>query len=258
MPTWDADQYLRFAEERTQPCRDLAARIATSDPARVIDLGCGPGNSTAVLAARWPEAEIVGLDSSAEMIEKARGDFPAGRWMQGDLLRWQSDEPFDVVFSNAALQWVPEHAALLPRLLSQVAPGGVLAVQVPADPDALPHRRLRDLAATESWKSHFAQPVREWSVLAAGDYYGILAAHAARVELWTTDYIHVLPSVEAIAEWYRGTGMRPYLDALPGDEVRERFVQDFVASISADYPAQADGRVLFPFRRLFLLAHRQR
>lgn len=256
MPTWDAKQYLRFEEERTQPCRDLLARIPVRSPARVIDLGCGPGNSTAVLARRWPKAEIVGLDSSAEMLARAREAYPLGTWVQGDLAEWQSDEPFDVVFSNAALQWAPDHHALLPQLHSHVAPGGVLAVQVPAHPDAVPHRLLRELAGADRWRGHFERAVIEWSVRTAAEYYDILAPHAARLDLWVTDYLHILPSVEAIAEWYRGTGMRPYLDALPDEDLRGRFVREFVAALAPHYEPRRDGRVIFPFRRLFLVAGR--
>jgi trans-aconitate 2-methyltransferase len=255
MPTWDAAQYLRFAGERTQPCCDLVARIPL-EPARVIDLGCGPGNSTAVLARRWPRAELIGLDSSPEMIARARIDYPQHTWLEGDLALWQSDEPFDVVFSNAALQWLPDHRSLLPQLHAHVAPGGVLAVQMPANPDAAPHRALRELASSAEWRGHFRTAVREWSVQAPEFYYDILAPHATRLDLWATDYLHVLPSVEAIGEWYRGTGMRPYLDALADEELRGRFVREFVTAITPHYPLQADGRVIFPFRRLFILASR--
>jgi trans-aconitate 2-methyltransferase len=254
MPTWDAAQYLRFADERTRPCRDLAARIPVDAPERVVDLGCGPGNSTAVLAGLWPKAEIVGVDSSPEMIARAKVDYPKYAWVVGDLAEWQSDDPFDVVFSNAALQWVPDHRALFPALHSHVAPGGVLAVQVPGDPEAIPHRLLRDLAASSDWRDFFPIPVREWSVLKPEEYYDILAPHATRLEIWLTDYLHVLPSVGAIAEWYRGTGLRPYLDALGDDG--PRFVGEFTAALARHYAPRADGRVIFPFRRLFLIAAR--
>jgi trans-aconitate 2-methyltransferase len=256
MPTWDASQYLRFAGERTQPCHDLVARIPLAAPGRVIDLGCGPGNSTAVLAERWPDAEIVGLDSSAEMVARARADFPKVDFLESDIGSWQTDEPFDVVFSNAALQWLPDHRGLLPHLHSQVAPGGVLAVQVPGDPAAIPHRLMRELANSPAWREFFHGDVREWFVEAPEVYYDILAPHALRLDLWMTDYLYILPDVAAIAEWYRGTGLRPYLDALGDEPLRAKFVDDFIASLRAHYSPRHDGRVIFPFRRLFLIAGR--
>jgi trans-aconitate 2-methyltransferase len=148
VPTWNSDQYLRFARERTQPAEDLARRIDLFAPRRIIDLGCGPGNSTAVLVRRWPEADVAGLDSSAAMIEAARRADPARRWMQGDLADWKADAPHDLVFSNAALQWAPDHPRVVPQLLQQVASGGALAFQVPANFDAAPHRLMREIAGS--------------------------------------------------------------------------------------------------------------
>jgi trans-aconitate 2-methyltransferase len=164
MPTWNPGQYLKFDAERTQPCRDLVSRIALEKPKRIIDLGCGPGNSTAVLAERWPEAEIAGLDRSAEMITAARGKFPAMRWAEGDLATWQPDAPYDLVFSNAALHWAPDHARVVPHLFEQVAAGGALAWQVPANLGATAHRLMRELAAEPEWRAHFTKEVREWLV----------------------------------------------------------------------------------------------
>ena len=256
MPTWDAAQYLRFERERTQPCRDLVARIPVDAPRRIIDLGCGPGNSTAVLAARWPGAEIIGLDSSPEMLVCARNDLPQVAWAEGDIATWHADEPFDVVFSNAALQWVPDHRELLPHLHNQVAPGGVLAVQMPGDPEAAPHRLMRELAVSAAWRGHFPGAVREWFVHAPDLYYDVLAPHAPWMDFWFTEYLHVAQDVAAIAEWYRGTGLRPYLDALGDESLRGKFVADFVAGLSGHYAPRPDGRVIFPFRRLFLLVGR--
>ncbi len=155
MPTWDADQYLRFGDERTQACRDLAARVALASPRRIIDLGCGPGNSTAVLARQWPGAELMGLDSSADMIDAARAAHPQGRWVVGDIATWAAGDegPFDVVFSNAAMQWVDDHASIYPRLLGHAAPGGALAVQVPDNHDGPAHRLMREVAASDRWQS---------------------------------------------------------------------------------------------------------
>lgn len=256
MPSWNSDQYLKFARERTQPALDLAARVNIDSPARVIDLGCGPGNSTAVLAQRWPGAALAGLDNSAAMLATARKDLPAANWIEGDIARWCADNPFDVVFSNAALQWVPDHRREFPRLLQQVAPDGALAVQMPANFDAPPHRLMRELATSPTWRGHFSTLPREWHVHPPEFYYDILAPHAARVELWTTDYFHVLDGLDGIVEWYRGTGLRPWLDALPDDATRTNFLGAYRARLVPYFPERAGGKVLFPFRRLFVIARR--
>jgi trans-aconitate 2-methyltransferase len=255
MPTWDSAQYLRFSAERTQPAIDLAARIAIENPRRIVDLGCGPGNSTAVVARRWPTAELLGLDNSAEMIAAAKKNLPHCTWQIGDIGSWSPPNGFDIVFSNAALQWIPDHRHAVPRLLSHVANGGAFAFQVPANFDAAPHRLIRELGSSPAWRNFFLAPVREWHAEEPSFYYDVLAPLASRVELWTTDYIHVVPGPEAIVEWYRGTGLRPWLDLLPTEENRSRFLADYLTAIANAYPRQKDGRVLFPFRRLFVIAY---
>jgi trans-aconitate 2-methyltransferase len=260
MPTWNADIYLRFAEERTRPCRDLAARVAIDAPRRVVDLGCGPGNSTQVLAERWPGAQIVGLDNSSAMIAAASKAYPNWQFQLADIAAWfaQGGERPDIVFSNAALQWVPDHEALFPRLLEQVAPGGALAVQVPANFHAPAHRLMRELAASDAWRERLPpEGVREWNVHEPDFYFDALSPHAVRVDLWTAEYIQVMPSAEAIVDWYRGTGLRPFLDALSSDAKREQFSADYLAAIRGAYPPQRNGQVLFPFRRLFVIAYRE-
>ncbi len=256
MPTWNSDQYLKFAGERTQPAIDLAARVALEAPRRIVDLGCGPGNSTAVVAQRWPQARVRGLDNSPAMLAAARKDYPQWEWSEGDVATWRADEPSDVVFSNAALQWVPDHARVLPRLLEQVAPGGALAFQVPANLDSPPQRLMREISALPAWRDQFKAPPRDWFVGPTEFYYDTLAPRAKRVDLWVTEYQHVLPNVDGIIEWYRGTGLRPWLEALPDDDARTRFIAAYRARLAPYYPSRADGRVLFPFRRLFVVAYR--
>ncbi len=256
MTTWDSAQYLRFADERSRPCRDLARSIALAAPRRVADLGCGPGNSTAVLAEQWPQAELTGVDSSPDMLARARRDHPEIRWEDGDIGAWRPEQPYDLVFSNAALHWVPDHAALFPRLLGHVMEGGALAVQMPGNQDALPHRLMRELAASAAWKDSFPGPVREWYAHDLPAYYDILSGHASRVDLWATEYQHVLAGAAAIAEWYKGSGLRPFLDMLPDAERRDRFVADYTARLAETHPPRRDGKVLFPFRRLFIVAYR--
>jgi len=256
MPTWNSEQYLKFAGERTRPAVDLAARVAVEKPGRVIDLGCGPGNSTAVLAQRWPGAKLTGLDSSPAMLATAKKDYPYWRWIESDIVSWKTDELYDVVFSNASMQWVADHGRVVPQQFAQVAAGGAWAMQIPANLEAPPHRIIRELASSMSWRDKFRSPPREWRPETSAFYYDTLAPLAARVDIWETEYQHVLPNVEAIVEWYRGTGLRPWLDALANDDARTRFLADYREALAPAFPSQSDGKVLFPFRRLFVIAYR--
>lgn len=254
MASWNAGQYLRFEEERSLPCRDLVSRLDFLAPKRIADLGCGPGNSTNILTNRWPDAEITGVDSSPEMLARAAKDYPVGNWRQGDIHSWVADHPYDLIFSNAALQWVEDHAALLPRLLGQLTASGALAVQMPGNFDAAPHRLMRETASSPAWSRHYPVPVREWHVHDHGFYYDVLSPHASRVDLWVTEYVHIMDGVSGIAEWYAGTGLRPFLDPLPDGETRDAFIADYVSRLGEEFQPQADGKVLFPFRRIFIIA----
>jgi trans-aconitate 2-methyltransferase len=256
MTTWDSEQYLRFAEERTRPCRDLAARVALPAARSIVDLGCGPGNSAAVLRERWPGVGVTGIDSAPDMLARARRDYPDFRWEDGDIGSWRPGRTYDLVFSNAALHWVPDHAELLPRLLSYVAEGGALAFQVPANLHAPAHRLMRELAASPRFRDAFTHPVREWHVEEIADYYDILSPHAAHLDLWATEYQHVVADAAAITEWYKGTGLRPFLDALPGVVAQGAFLAEYTALVARAFPARRDGRVIFPFRRMFAVAYR--
>ena len=264
MPSWNPGQYLKFAGERSRPCCDLAAQVYVPDAKRIIDLGCGPGNSTEVVARRWPNAEIIGFDSSAQMIESARNSQPGKRWVVGDISQWAAgassepalEDPFDLVFSNAALQWVPDHAELLPRLLARLNPGGALAIQVPGNFDSPAHELMREIAISPTWYRSFPPgKVREWHVHDLPFYYDVLAPTAERVDFWETEYLHVMDNAEAIVEWYKGSGLRPFLDALATDEDRARFTAEYLDGITGMYAARDNGKVLFPFRRLFLIAY---
>ena len=254
MPSWDSSQYLRFADERTRPCRDLAGHISLASPRRIVDLGCGPGNSTAMLAERWPDAEIEGVDSSPNMIAAAQKDYPAQKWTTADIATWTAPASCDLLFSNAAMQWIGDHATVIPRLARQVAPGGAFAFQVPANIDAPSHRLMRELAESVTWRAHFPRLPREWFVQPPAFYYDALAPVMDRIDLWTTEYFHVMENAQAIVEWYKGTGLRPFLDALPAAD-QPRFLADYHALVAAEFPARSDGRVLFPFLRLFVIAY---
>jgi trans-aconitate 2-methyltransferase len=258
MATWDSSQYLKFANERTQPSIDLAARIALDAPARIIDLGCGPGNSTAVLARRWPRAALTGLDSSPAMLATAKRDYPQWTWRESGIAEWAEKNPesFDLVFSNAALHWVPDHATVLPRLLAAVAPGGALAFQVPHSLGDAHQRCMRELPTSSKWRAHFPRMPAAWLVKPVGFYYDLFAQRAARVDLWLTDYIYVFDGPEGIVEWHRGAALLPFLELLPDEATRDDFVHDYLAAITPHYPRQPNGKVLLPFRRLFVIAYR--
>ena len=256
VPKWDPDLYLRFERERSLPCRDLIARISEVQPSRIIDLGCGTGTSTVLLRERWPAARVVGFDNSPEMIATARSTHPDSEWIIGDLRSWTADDPFDLVFSNAALHWVPNHAELFPRLLRNVASGGVLAVQMPVNSGSPAHRCVREVAARPTWASRWDSHLARSKVESAEFYYRQLSPQSSEVGIWVTEYVHVLPNAAAILEWVKGTTLRPYLDLLPSPEDRETFLGEILLELNAAYPPQEDGRVLFLFRRLFLVAHR--
>jgi trans-aconitate 2-methyltransferase len=250
MPTWNAHQYLKFADERIRPCKDLVSRIEIRNCRRIIDLGCGPGNSASVLAERWPNADIAGLDSSDAMIDVARKDQPRRRWIASDIWGWARTEQaqFDLIFSNAALQWVSDHVSLYPRLLERLAEGGAFAAQIPADFSALPHQLMRELAPPNV-------RAKEWHSHEPSFYYDVLAPHARVVDIWETVYQHVLPNAEAIVEWYKGSGMRPFLESMASDDERDEFMRRYTERIRTAYAPQPDGKVLFPFRRLFVIAY---
>lgn len=251
MPTWQPSQYLRFGDHRTRPVRDLLASLGVGDPRTVVDVGCGPGNSTALLAQRWPLADLVGLDSSAAMIERARRALPDVRFVEDDLREWSPDSAVDVVFSNAALQWVEDHAAVFPRLLGWLAPGGTLAVQMPVNFDQPSHVLMRQLAASPRWTDAVGGVLEESPVAAPEEYWRMLAPYG-EVDIWTTEYLQVLEGENPVTEWVRGTGLRPVLDRLDEDAAAV-FLAEYSRMVSRAYPRQDDGSTLFPFRRLFIV-----
>jgi trans-aconitate 2-methyltransferase len=254
MAEWNPSQYLKFADERTRPAADLLARVPLAAPASVVDLGCGPGNSTELLARRWPGARLTGVDSSAAMLAQAARDHPDWTWEQADIAAWSPKAPVDLIFANAALHWVPDHPALFPRLFGHLAPGGVLAVQMPRNFDAPSHALMRAVAAEPRWRDRLAGVVGR-PVAEPGVYYDLLAPLAGRIDLWESEYMHVLEGPAAILEWVRGTGLRPYLDPLDKAEQAD-FTARYLAALAEAYRPAADGKVLFSFRRLFLVATR--
>jgi trans-aconitate 2-methyltransferase len=256
MADWDPALYLRFADERTQPSIDLVSRIGLESPGKIVDLGCGPGNSTQTLFRRWPESDILGLDSSGAMIERARADFPGRRWEVGDAAKFDASEGFDLVFSNATLQWIPDHEALIPRLFHGVKKGGALAFQVPRFNTMPISLAIEAVAGRPEWARYTAGIGGLFTYRDASFYYDALSGLAARIDLWETGYLHVLESRKALLDFVRSTALRPYHSSLPGDEERSRFDEKLLDELKTRYPLQADGKLLFPFVRLFVIGYK--
>lgn len=257
---WDPEQYRRFASHRLRPALELAARLEGLAPATIYDLGCGTGEITRILAARWPGARVHGIDGSEAMLEKARGvAADAVTFELGDLNTWSAPEPAGLLFSNAAYHWIPDHRAVFPRLLDSLAPGGALAVQMPMSWDLPSHRAMRDvLELGRSGGAPFGSRALRESMarkplLDTAEYYDLLRARASEVDLWETEYLQALEGEDAVLEWVSGTGLRPILEGLAGEE-RDAFLDRYRARLRELYPRRADGRTLYPFRRLFLFA----
>lgn len=253
VPTWDDSQYLKFADERTRAARELLRRVPVVAAAHVVDLGCGPGNSTALLRERWPGAHLTGVDSSPDMLARARRDHPDIEWAEADAATYVAATPVDVLFANALLQWLPHHARLIPVLFDQVAPGGALAFQVPNNFAEPSHRAMRDLRGPWSARTAVVRAVNP--VELAATYYDLLAARAASVDIWQTTYEQVMESPAAIVEWVKGTGLRPFLEVLTAEE-RPAFLAAYTQAIDLAYPPRVDGKRLFSFPRLFVVAVR--
>lgn len=254
MPSaWDPDRYLAYADERGRPFLDLLHRVHADEPRHVVDLGCGPGNLTALLAARWPDADVLGVDSSAEMLERARADGVGGvRFEEGDLRTWRPAEPVDVLVANAVYQWVPDHLDLLPALVAQVAPGGWFAFQVPGNHGAPSHVLLHELAADRRFAT-FTDGVARPHSHDPGVYADRLRDLGLEVDAWETTYLHLLTGEDPVFTWISGTGARPTLAALP-DDVRSEFVAEYKTLLREAYPAGPHGTEL-PFRRVFAVGH---
>lgn len=253
--TWSATQYSTFENERTRPVRDLLAALPQRPINTAIDLGCGPGNSTEVLAERFPGAKVTALDSSEDMLQAARQRLPDIEFTLGDIGTWTAPEGVDVILANASLQWLPDHALLYPHLARQLTKGGQLAIQTPDNLDEPAHRQAREIASRGPWAQKIAaikHPPRH----TADYYYDILSPHCREVQVWRTTYYHPLTGgAQAVVEWFKGSALRPYLAALKANEQVD-FLQFYLQAMQQSYPAAADGKVLLPFPRLFIVATR--
>ena len=256
MSPWNPEAYLKYKDERTQPSYDLVARIDLHAPGEMVDIGCGPGNSTQVLCERWPAAHRLGVDSSPDMIARARQTYPLAAWQVADAATWEPEHTFDLVFSNATLQWIPAHTALFPRLFGWVKPQGALAVQVPANDDSPLHLAVQAVAQRAEWQAFTEGCHALFTYHPPSFYYDLLAPLSARLVLWQTTYYHVLPNHQGLIDWYASTGLRPYLERLPGETERQAFQAQILEICRERYPLQQDQRVLFPFRRLFFVAYK--
>jgi trans-aconitate 2-methyltransferase len=254
--SWSAAQYTKFEDERTRPARDLVQRIPNRAVSRAADIGCGPGNSTEVLRERFPDALIVGVDSSSDMIDAARKRLPGVAFEVADIRQWLPEHTLDVILANAVLQWIPGHETVLPALIARLNPGGALAVQTPDNLDEPTHRLMREIAGAGPWAAKLKDAAKARAERRGAEwYFRLLRAHASHVDVWRTTYYHPLAGARAVVEWVKGTGLRPFIDPLDVRE-REAYLARYEAVIAEAYPAEADGTVLLPFPRLFFVATR--
>ncbi|QCR36638.1 trans-aconitate 2-methyltransferase [Nissabacter sp. SGAir0207] len=257
MQEWNPELYRQFEAERTRPAQELLARVARQPAQHITDLGCGPANSTELLKQRYPHAAITGIDNSGTMLESARTRLPGCQFEQADIATWQPAQAQDLLYANASLQWLDDHARLLPRLMGLLAPGGSLAIQMPDNREEPTHRLMREVAARDAWREKIGpEAAGRVKILSAGEYYDLLAPEAESVDIWRTTYFHSLPSPASVVEWVRATGLRPFLAPLNKVD-QETFLQHYQSEIDLAYPTRRDGRVLLAFPRLFIVARKK-
>jgi trans-aconitate 2-methyltransferase len=258
---WNPDLYLKFSGQRLRPALELLDRVPVESPELIYDLGCGSGNVTRILARRWPSAALYGIDNSREMLKKAAAEASHIQWREADIRCWEPDEPCDLIYSNASLHWVEEHHRLFPRLVGFLRAGGFLAVQMPLSWGAPSHRIMRETledgapGGKQIGTDRLRQAVALKWVEDAETYYDLLVGCTRSIDIWETEYLQVLEGDNPVLEWVRGTGLRPILNALDGVE-REIFLVEYARRLRSAYPAKPDGRTLYPFRRLFIVAQR--
>jgi trans-aconitate 2-methyltransferase len=256
MSDWSAKQYLKFADERTRAARDLLAQVSLDKPRLIYDLGCGPGNSTELLVGAYPDAEIIGVDSSPAMLATARSNLPRLQFVEGNLTIWRPDRRADLIFANAVFHWIANHVSVLRDLADDLAEGGFLAVQMPDNIAEPVHRIASEIARVGPWAARLAETAEVRETIAAPErYYDALKPVMSRVDIWHTIYNHPLEGVQGIVEWNKGTGLRPYLNLLDEGE-QKAFLDRYAQRIAEEYPLRVDGKVLLRFPRLFIVAQR--
>ncbi|MCB0187656.1 MAG: methyltransferase domain-containing protein [Caldilineaceae bacterium] len=256
---WDPNQYLKFEDHRLRPALELFERIPATDPHVIYDIGCGTGQITRLLAERWPNAQVYGLDNSPEMLTKASAEPSTVKWVEADMEQWKPAQTPDLIYSNATLQWVTDHATLFPRLVGFLRPGGCLAVQMPLSWGMASHRLMRETLANGGnagqslGTEELRQAVgRKW-VEDAAEYYDLLEGLCRTVDIWETEYLQILAGEDPVLEWVKGTGLRPIVNGL-GEEERAQFLSAYRQRLRVAYPRRANGHTLYPFRRLFIVA----
>jgi trans-aconitate 2-methyltransferase len=256
MKDWNPDWYMQFSSERTQPSIDLTSRINQIEPESIIDIGCGPGNSTQVLANRWPKSKITGLDSSTAMIRKAKQDYPDQEWIVADALTYKPEIKYDIIFSNAAIQWIPDHEKLLTKFYEILTDNGIIAFQIPLFWDMPLGKIINNTAKDDRWKTKTESVSNLFTIHDYSFYYDQLSKLFNSIEIWETSYMHILNSHAAILEMMRSTGLKPYLERLDNDSEKRKFEQEVLKEIQSAYPIQKDGKVILPFKRLFFIGYK--
>lgn len=258
MQDWNPQLYRQFESERTRPARELLDRIPDIHVHYATDLGCGPGNSTELLAKKWPDAQITGIDSSAAMLEQAQARLPSSTFLQADIRTWEAAQPQQVIYANASLQWLTDHQTLLPHLVNQLDVGGALAVQMPSNLEEPSHRFMREVAARERWQDLISpQAADRKRLLSTENYFDLLGDAGCRVDIWRTTYYHPMADAQGIITWLKATGLRPFLAGL--DEKQQAdFLDDYHQALIPAYPARSNGQVLLAFPRLFMVAVKTR
>lgn len=254
---WQPGHYLKYADLRVRPALDLLGRIPLESPSRVTDLGCGAGNITPFLRGRWADAEITALDSSPQMLERAKAEHIdlQVHWAQADVRDWAAMVPQDLIYSNAVLHWIDGHSDLFPRLMGELAPGGVLAAQMPFQFDEPSHVLMREVAGNGPWADTLMPLLREAPVAEAGTYYDWLQPLSDSLDIWETTYAQMLDGEDAVLDWIGSTALKPLLEALD-DDLRAAYRAALADELRRTYPRRADGKTLFPFRRLFVVAQK--
>jgi trans-aconitate 2-methyltransferase len=251
---WNPDLYLRFGKERIQPSIDLVSRIKIDYPSKIIDIGCGPGNSTQVLVQRWPHSNIIGIDNSPAMIEKAKKDYPHQNWEILDAGKDKFPDTYDIIFSNATIQWIPDHEALINKLFSCLNKKGIIAIQIPMFWDMPLGKAIESISRGDRWRSSTKGVFEMFTIHSYYFYFDQLSHASSEIDIWETDYMHIMDSHSSILEMIKSSGLRPFLERLESENDKKDFEAQVLQQIIKDYPKQKNGKVIFPFKRLFFIA----